>query len=414
MDYSQPCELLCRFLGMTKGDSRHQLASKLTDSQWDEILVCSESEHLSPLLYNALCGTTSEVPIPFSVRENLKKAYMQSGARNAIIYHSLAKVLKNLKNERIPLVVLKGAHLAELIYGNIALRPMGDVDLLVRREDLPLAIKILIDMGYTAKGYVGPDLDCSVHQHLPAFYKEGAATIEIHWTISHPNHPFQIDVAGLWERAQNITISGIELLGLSPLDLLLYSCIHATYQHRFEMAIMSLADISEILKRYENDLDWERLLLLAQNWKASRCVYIMLTFARQLFNAEVSEDVLQALEPLDIDNNIMAQFRARILEGAGGSPRPSRGLSKFHRADRLHDKLMAILQSIFISPKRIAWIYPAAPKSKKLYCYYLVHLKDVFLRNRSAALDLLFGRGKMAETIEQQSEEDGLIEWLAR
>jgi hypothetical protein len=36
------------------------------------------------------------------------------------LYHELGKVLGLLRDENIPVIVLKGVHLAELVYGNIA------------------------------------------------------------------------------------------------------------------------------------------------------------------------------------------------------------------------------------------------------------------------------------------------------
>lgn len=412
MDRDQAGELLCRFLGTAGNAAKRQLAAQLTDLQWDELAARSAREHLSPLLYHALCRIAVDIPIPPAIVENLARAYLHTGADNAIFYHFLAEVLASLQAHSIPVIALKGAHLAELIYGNIALRPMCDIDLMVRKEDLPLVARKLLEMGYTAQSYVGSELDCSIHQHLPAFSKKRAPTIEIHWTISSPNHPFAVDVSGLWDRAQAITLAGVEIQGLSPPDLLLHSCIHAAYQHKFEMALISFADIAEILRHYEQEMAWERFLLLAELWKAGKCTYVMLTFAKELFAAKVPEDVLHALEPHDIDKDIKPRFRAKILAGESTAPRLTQRLAQTQRAGGLRGKLAVVMRSIFPSPQRLSRMYPVAPASKRRYWYYLVHLKDLFLWHRGTARHLLLGGGKIAATIEKQNSSDRLIEWL--
>ena len=53
-----------------------------------------------------------------------------------------------LTREGLPVVVLKGAALAELVYQHIGLRTMADVDLLVEKKNLDKAGSILERLGY--------------------------------------------------------------------------------------------------------------------------------------------------------------------------------------------------------------------------------------------------------------------------
>jgi hypothetical protein len=55
-----------------------------------------------------------------------------------LLYQELQTVLKTFKFRAasIAVIALKGAFLAELVYENIGLRAIGDVDLLVKKEDL--------------------------------------------------------------------------------------------------------------------------------------------------------------------------------------------------------------------------------------------------------------------------------------
>ncbi len=64
---------------------------------------------------------------------------------------------------QIKTIVLKGAMLAETVYPNIALRSMGDIDLLIHKDDLDRAAKRILELGYifnehyrSAKWYIEP------------------------------------------------------------------------------------------------------------------------------------------------------------------------------------------------------------------------------------------------------------------
>ena len=64
----------------------------------------------------------------------MRSIYYNSAARNMRLYKQLENFLDKFATEKIPVIMLKGAHLAWTVYPNMALRPMADVDLLVRNE----------------------------------------------------------------------------------------------------------------------------------------------------------------------------------------------------------------------------------------------------------------------------------------
>lgn len=81
--------------------------------------------------------------------QTLREAFLINATRNALLYHDLAQAVTTLQQNGIRVTVLKGAHLAALIYPHIGLRPMADMDLLVPKEDLAKADTVLCGLGYT-------------------------------------------------------------------------------------------------------------------------------------------------------------------------------------------------------------------------------------------------------------------------
>ena len=66
------------------------------------------------------------------------------------------QILEAFQNNGIRVMFLKGLSLIELLYKNPALRPCSDIDLLILKEDLPKAIDVLENLGYTLPGNMYP------------------------------------------------------------------------------------------------------------------------------------------------------------------------------------------------------------------------------------------------------------------
>ncbi len=92
---------------------------------------------------------------PSSVLDVLRESFLKNATRNALLYHDLAQVLTTLQTAGIKVAVLKGTHLAALIYPHIGLRPMADIDLLVPADKLELTHTLLLSLGYTTKSGAG-------------------------------------------------------------------------------------------------------------------------------------------------------------------------------------------------------------------------------------------------------------------
>jgi hypothetical protein len=345
--------------------------------------------------------------------QRLREIYLYSAKENIRLYHELAKVLKTLQNDGIPVIALKGAHLAEIVYGNIALRPMSDVDILVGRTDLSRVMEKLLEIGYSPTSRFWIEAVCATHHHLPPFTKPGAASIEIHWSIMPPSYPFEVDVDDLWQRARSDTIDGVEVLVLSPEDLLLHLCLHTSCQHRFIVGLRAFCDIAETIRHYQDEIDWDQVQLRARQWGAGKCVYLTLYLARELLEAAVPDEVLDPLRPDGFELQVVAWAREQIFADRSDSPLLSPNLAQFWGPKRLPDKAILLLKSAFPSPEIMARMYPATPDSPRIYFYYPVRLKDLLLRHGRAAWQMLRRDEEMMALVERENRKTALSDWLA-
>ena len=118
---------------------------------WPSVAELARRHSLEPLLYHRLEREQKLSRVPAPEREQLRKAYYLNADRNIRRYHQLQPVLAALRDRGIPVILLKGACLAEIVYRNIALRPMRDVDLLVPKTELARARTALLEYGCAHK-----------------------------------------------------------------------------------------------------------------------------------------------------------------------------------------------------------------------------------------------------------------------
>jgi len=106
------------------------------DLDWDEVLKSADWHGIEPLLYHNLKNIPESEYIPKEIMSKLNKSFYQTTASNMAIYDELNLVLEEFQKRDIPAIVIKGAALAKTVYGNIGLRPMIDIDLLVKKDGL--------------------------------------------------------------------------------------------------------------------------------------------------------------------------------------------------------------------------------------------------------------------------------------
>ena len=81
---------------------------------WDSLLDDAEANGLEPLLRAHL--REASIPVPPKAAEYLTARWMQHAHAHAVRTRVIADVLTLMEDERIPLVLLKGAALAHLVY----------------------------------------------------------------------------------------------------------------------------------------------------------------------------------------------------------------------------------------------------------------------------------------------------------
>ncbi|MFQ6061743.1 MAG: nucleotidyltransferase family protein [Methanosarcinales archaeon] len=351
----------------TKSKLKETLNNNL---DWNYIMESASIHGISPLLYHNLSKTENN--IPKEVMKKLKKHYYANFARNMFQYEELSKVLNSFKDAGIEVIVLKGAALAETVYKNIGLRSFSDIDILIKREDLQRSKKKMSELGYTLDEKVTPE-EYNEKFGCDLFYFKQKNIIELHWNIARNTgigKPVKIEIDKMWNNARSANIASVDVLVLSPEDLLLHSCIHLP-KHRYERLIW-FCDIYEIIKSY--DINWNSVIEIAKKYRVKTLVYYGLYFTDKLLGPTIPEKVLKELKPPYFQRLLFIKLLENVLSNKRNVWYRFHSFTRFLLIDRTQDKLKYLLE-YFFPPRGVLARSYSVPNSKKIYFYYFIHLK---------------------------------------
>jgi putative nucleotidyltransferase-like protein len=264
---------------------------------WNQLPERAARLGVAELVHVTLARRGDGAHLPPEVLRRLERAYYAQAVRNARLGANLQDVLAAFSRHGVRVIVLKGAAIAELVYDNIALRPMGDLDVLVQPRDLELAERLVQELGYVAYERWRPvEWYRRHHHHLAPYHSPDAASyVEVHRHIFPPEAGVQLPIEDLWQRARPADFGPASALVLAPADLLLHLCVALSAVDHFVGGLRTLCDIAAAITRYEEELDWASLLESARAYGVEQHLYYGLWLASSLLTADVPGGVLEQL-----------------------------------------------------------------------------------------------------------------------
>jgi len=273
---------------------------------WSCFLEKAREEGVSPIVFQTLPGIVAgRTAIPGYVTDELKKDYYLSAKKNILTLNALGNILDVFNKAGLDVIVLKGAALAETAYGNLALRPMSDVDLLVKKEDLNRINEQLKGLGYYPADRSFDDVDFNSTYLTSLDYRnprKNAPSFHIHWhfvnsTIPNESYIGMIKIGDIWHDAVRANIADTETWVMSPHHLIIHLAEHALRVTHSLSKLIYFCDIDRSINYYGKRLDWNLLVKETIRFNLNKMVYTTLYFSHYFIEAKIPEDVLQKLKP---------------------------------------------------------------------------------------------------------------------
>jgi hypothetical protein len=381
--------------------------SSMDESAWPRFVSLAGEQRVRPLVRAALVKHGGS-GVPASISQALLDACRRIATVLLSRHGELAGLLRAFAAADIPVIVLKGACLTTLVYRDIGVREMNDLDLLVPQQHLQAAVDVMVGRGYAARREFSVAVDTRVMHHLSTFVK-GLVEVEIHWNITLPGRPHTIDPAELWPRAIPLLIGGAPALSLGLDDLLLHLCVHASYQHQFECGLRPSCDIAALIQSFHDRLDWEIVCQRSQQWRCAKGVYVALALAHGLAGAQVPLWVLSRLQGKDGLEAIAAAERL-VWTTPGEHAAFTPGVAVFGAHAGWSQRIRDGLARLFLSRSELAFMYSLQPANRWLPLYYNRRMWYLLLRHGPSALRLLARRNPAVLALAERR--DFMRHWL--
>jgi hypothetical protein len=371
-----PLKVLLNLLAPDPAQDEHSsLLSQMDTEQWSMLIDEVNQQGIAPLFYTLLVNLNNSHKLEIPQKEKLHQTHISTAAKNMLILYETEMILAALQLSGIPAAGLKGIYLLENIYPDIGARSMSDVDLLVKKQDLPKCLAVMRELGYQTNAYFSLADKNIDTKHVPPMEKSGSPLVELHWTLLEEDEPFTIDADALWERVVPAKIANVHALALGLEDLILHLCLHMTYQHYLQLGLRGLLDIAMVIHKFYGDIDWNKLVEIAESWGAEKVAALTLKLVETQLKVPIPPEVFVSLLPEGIDPDLLENARRQLLERIPFNDRFTPDLVELSSQKNLLSKVKIGLQRIFIPRLALARTYNVPPNSVKILGLYWVRLK---------------------------------------
>lgn len=316
---------------------------------------------LAPLLYEAV--RRHRLAAEPDLLTRCRMAKMREGLRSRAFSRVVATVFDALQDAGIPFVVLKGAALAEPIYGDPVLRHSHDLELLVQKNDVHRAAATL------------RTISCEGTEPLRAsgklrVFHESGLPVVLRTRLFEPKL-----YGGDWESCseQTVTASVADRLvrTLSPALALHHVCVHAAYGHG-RSSLQWVTDAVMLSRRAsdpasEIDLDWKQVTDFVRRFQTALPLATAFAYLNGHLEAPIPRGVTESVEEAAAEASLLEQEVALRLVSWGRPQNLNRVLS----ADLAPwERARLALRIAMPSQAYAAYRLGTAPTPRALAAYY--------------------------------------------
>lgn len=323
---------------LAKSDDRRMKRLLEGELDWPFILWRAETYQTLPVLRHHIDRLGLEQSLPDYVRDYIENWSALSEARSIEQYRELGRLLGLLEEMGAEYYLMKGAAIAGLVYPDPLIRPMQDVDIMIKPHHARRVQKAMYGVGY--KHGVFDPKDGRFHhmfrritrntlRHKPALHSFtkvaripapiSGSTTPREWRMRQIKCAFNADgsmsmpvfvdfhislSAGMdsedvWRGAIARSLLGREVNVQSITSMLWFSAARL-YQEAFEhhtLKLQMLGDIDRLVAVFEDEIDWAEFLYLAEKYSLRAPLYYVLEQTCRLNGTPIPQEVIALLGP---------------------------------------------------------------------------------------------------------------------
>lgn len=275
----------CRWPPAPARDSavRHAAASV---ADWPAFLDVLRRQRVAGLAHEALSAAGVAPPSPVAGRLAAQAELIVR--RNLLLGAETVRLHRLFESAQLPVLILKGAALAQIAYGSLGTKHARDIDLLVPPECAEAAMRLLERDGYAlvspARRLDAAQLRALVQygREVELSHRSTGAQVELQWRIA--DNPLLLRSVSALSPTQQVRLSGADAVRtLTDPDLFAALCVHGALHAWSRMKW--LADLNAFVAARGADL--VPLYRHAQAIGAGLCAAQALLLCHDLFGLEL-------------------------------------------------------------------------------------------------------------------------------
>ena len=352
------------------------------DIDWAYLIKTAGQHGVIPLVYQSL-NTICPEAVPSAYLTQLREHFLFNAQHALILTGELLKLLSLFEAHAIPAIPYKGPVLGELVYGDTALRPFTDLDIIVHKHDVLVVKDLLISQGYLPKLQLTRTQE-SIHlqnqHHYSLMCPDDRGMVELHWAFAKKRYSYSLKLDSLWAYQKVVSFAGTKVPCFAPEDLLLLLCIHGAGHSLIRL--LWICDIAELI-RVHREMDWERVIKFARRVGSERVLFLGLLLAAELLETPLPEAILQRMHTDRVVKSLVAQVRDRLFCEEKDLPGVfERFLFHLKKRERHRDKVSFFLRSV-MTPDAGEWMRLLVPEFVSFLRYLLRPTRMIFKYGRN-------------------------------
>lgn len=281
---------------------------------WELVGDFAGRHNTTALLFHHLSATSLE-SVPDALASSLRAYYFRLAAHNLRLVGEAASLLGEMDAAGAPGVLWKGPALAYSVYASPELRAFTDLDIIIRRRDVPRMRQLMESRGYLARPRVGvteDELFSRRGEVVTMWNDEREIAVDVHWGSTGRYLSPVMDCERLWHESESLSMGGVSTPVLRSDWMLLALCAHGAKHGPFPWpALKWITDVDAIVRK-EPEEWWDPLLSLARRTASYRMLLLGLHLARELLDAPLPPRLAElADEPRNAA--LSAPIRERLL-----------------------------------------------------------------------------------------------------
>ena len=353
----------------------------LNGLDWDYIRGrFSEEKIPQALLYRMVKKSGIFGQLPGYLQSDLWQAYLSTFAKNTVHLNEFIRIQSLFEANHIEVMPLKGMALLFCVFKDIALRPMADIDILIKKEDAQKADNLLLGSGYTHN--CGPFEYSRIKSDIPV-------CLDMQYEIWYlktmsKRRCAMYGIEQIWRDARRIYLDdGSSAKIMLPEDLLINVAAHAALDHSRPTWIW-LNDIAAICRAYKDRMTWSVLLDKITSYSLEVPFYRLFKSVKDEFDAEIPQFIIDKLKP---GKNKF--FEAKLQDLALKSPAVTwlGHLLRIFTNSRLSGKIRLILFYLFPDKEFMIERYKIR---QKRFVYFYYPLRVIIFIKKTIAVFAVF------------------------